>query len=237
MTIRITFAPDVLDAFPEARTALVMARGLRNDVESLDAETRLTALEQRVAAGAFVPADENGPLVGSWHEAYRAFGTNPRRIRPSIDALGRRLARNGRLPRINGAVDSYNAVSVEFGLPAGAFDADRLDGTVTIRRGAPTDVFTPLGEPETVEVPGEREVVYALGNRVLTRHWNHRDSDLTAVTKDSTNVLFILERVSAAAVADGVLDEATRSLIDLIGSQATSVGSAFIDARTPSVDL
>jgi hypothetical protein len=34
----------------------------------------------------------------SWHEAYRKFGTNPRRIRPSVDALHRRLASQGRLP-------------------------------------------------------------------------------------------------------------------------------------------
>ncbi|GGY35338.1 hypothetical protein GCM10010384_48040 [Streptomyces djakartensis] len=39
-----------------------------------------------------------------WPAAYRAFGTDPRRIRPSVDALGRRMAKKGTLPRINPAV-------------------------------------------------------------------------------------------------------------------------------------
>jgi DNA/RNA-binding domain of Phe-tRNA-synthetase-like protein len=74
-----------------------------------------------MAAGtSTVPEDD--PHVEAWRTAYRAFGTNPKRVRPSVDALRRRLARSGRLPRINPAVDCYNLISVISGVPAGAFD-------------------------------------------------------------------------------------------------------------------
>lgn len=69
----------------------------------------------------------------AWHTAYRSFGTNPRRIRPSVDVLGRRMDKKGTLLRINPAVDSYNVVSVRHGLPAGAFDLDHVTGDVHIR--------------------------------------------------------------------------------------------------------
>ncbi|MFB6840273.1 hypothetical protein [Streptomyces sp. NPDC056361] len=47
-------------------------------------------LERSLADGSWRPADESDPRIEAWHTAYRSFGTNPRRVRPSVDALGRR---------------------------------------------------------------------------------------------------------------------------------------------------
>ncbi len=195
--------PDVADAFRDTLIAVVTATGLRGH-ESWPATTAaLEELEARLANGAWAPADEHDPRIEAWHAVYRAFGTNPRRIRPSVDALGRRLAKKGALPRINPAVDSYNAVSVRHGLPAGAFDLDHVTGDVEIRYADGSETFTPLGEPGTVENPKPGEVIYTDTTDVLTRHWNHRDAHRTRVTKDSTRVAFVLETV--AATRDGHL--------------------------------
>jgi DNA/RNA-binding domain of Phe-tRNA-synthetase-like protein len=175
--------------------ALVIAHGVRGAEVWPEAERALAALEAETAAGTFVPADENDPAIRSWHEAYRRFGTNPRRIRPSVDALCRRLTRTGRLPRINGPVDLYNSLSVRHAVPAGAFDLDALSGDVMVRFARPGDEFIPLGEPDNVETPRPGEVVYADDISVLSRHWNHRDSDRSKVTEKSRNIVFIFETV------------------------------------------
>ncbi|MEV5236877.1 B3/4 domain-containing protein [Streptomyces pseudogriseolus] len=195
-TFRIS--PAVADAFPDALVALVTSTGLRGREPWPDTTAALTDLEQRLEAGTWRPADEADPRIEAWHTAYRAFGTNPRRIRPSVDALGRRMAKKGTLPRINPAVDSYNAVSVRHGLPAGAFDLDHVTGDVDIRHADGTEEFVPLGEPGTVENPKPGEIIYADPSGVLTRHWNHRDAHRTRVTEDSAHVVFILETVQAA---------------------------------------
>lgn len=83
----------VADAFPDTLIALVTATGLRGHEPWPDTATALTDLEQRLADGSWQPADETDPRIEAWHTAYRSFGTNPRRIRPSVDALGRRLAK------------------------------------------------------------------------------------------------------------------------------------------------
>ncbi|MFF0559496.1 B3/4 domain-containing protein [Streptomyces sp. NPDC004266] len=194
-TFRI--APAVAEAFPDTLVALVTATGLRGREPWPRTAAALAELERRLADGTWLPADETDPRVGDWHTAYRSFGTNPRRVRPSVDALGRRLAKRGVLPRVNPAVDSYNVVSVRHGLPAGAFDLDRVTGEVSIRPADGTETFTPLGEPDTVENPGPGEIVYADDTGVLTRHWNHRDAHRTRVTEDSTHVTFVLETLSA----------------------------------------
>lgn len=194
-TFRIS--PAVADAFPDALIAVVTATGLRGGEPWPATTAALEDLEAQLADGAWQPADESDPRIEAWHAAYRSFGTNPRRIRPSVDALGRRMAKKGALPRINPAVTSYNSVSVRHGLPAGAFDLDHVTGDVEIRYADGSETFTPLGEPETVENPKPGEIVYTDTTDVLTRHWNHRDAHRTRVTEDSTHVAFVLETVAA----------------------------------------
>ncbi|MFE7331672.1 B3/4 domain-containing protein [Streptomyces sp. NPDC057565] len=190
--------PAVADDFPDTLIALVTATGLRGREPWPDTTTALEDLEQQLADGTWQPADETDPRIEAWHTAYRSFGTNPRRIRPSVDALGRRLTKKGTLPRINPAVDSYNGVSVQHGLPVGAFDLDHVTGDVVIRHADGTESFTPLGEPDTTENPKTGEIIYADTTGVLTRHWNHRDAHRTRVTEDSTHVAFVIETLHAA---------------------------------------
>lgn len=225
---------DVLTHHPETQIRFVVAEGLRNDEPWPDVAEEHRLLEERVAEGTWSPFTEEDAPVSSWQAAYRGFGTNPRRFRPSLDALSRRLGKSGRLPRITGAVDAYNLVSVLHGTPAGAFDLDRLAAEVTIRHAREGDRFTPMGEPEKVEEPRPGEVVYAQGGQVLTRHWNYRDADGTKVTESTRNAVFILERVAVDAVSDEAMTTAQSALADLLRPHADQVRSAVIDAGTPA---
>jgi DNA/RNA-binding domain of Phe-tRNA-synthetase-like protein len=231
----LTVHPDVQARFPELRVELVVATGLDNTGHWPEAESALGAAEADTASGA-ITWSEDDPAIASWHTAYRAFGTNPRRTRPSVDALLRRLVRQGRLPRVNGAVDAYNATSVRFAVPVGAFDLDRLDAHVEIRPATAEDRFTPLGGPDEREVPGAGEVVYAQGNEVLTRHWNHRDAHRTRVREDTTSAVFVLERVSADVPAERLTDAAAH-LTALLAPHATSVTTSTLTAAAPEVRL
>ncbi|MFC3997604.1 B3/4 domain-containing protein [Nocardiopsis sediminis] len=222
----------VADAFPGTLIALVTAAGLRGREPWPRTADTVKDLEHRVAEGTWHPTDETDPRIASWHTAYRAFGTNPRRIRPSVDALGRRLAKKGSLPRINPAVDAYNAVSVRHGLPAGAFDLGQVTGDVVIRHADGAESFTPLGEPGTVEHPKPGEVVYADAAGVLTRHWNHRDAHRTRVTEDSTRVVFILETVQAERDA-GLLETAARDLRDLLAAHTEQTAVSYLSPAQP----
>ncbi|MDF6017492.1 phenylalanine--tRNA ligase beta subunit-related protein [Streptomyces sp. JH34] len=225
--------PDVADAFPDTLIALVTATGLRGHEPWPEATAALGHLERQAADGTWQPADENDPRIEAWHTAYRAFGTNPRRVRPSVDALGRRVAKKGTLPRINPAVDSYNAVSLRHGLPAGAFDLAHVTGDVDIRYADGSEEFTPLGEPDTVENPKPGEIVYADTSGVLTRHWNHRDAHRTRVTEDSAHVTFVLETLHARR--DGhLLEAAARELRELLLPHAGHAAVRYLGPGRPA---
>lgn len=235
--ISFTLDDGVIESYPDAQIRFVATFGLRNDEDWPEVAEEHRKLAERISDGSWHPFTEEDVQISSWHDAYRRFGTNPRRFRPSLDALSRRLGKSGRLPRINGAVDAYNLVSVTCGAPAGAFDVDKLEPQVAVRFSRGGDRFTPLGEPEKVEEPRPGEVVYAQGGQVLTRHWNYRDADLTKVTEDTRNAVFMLERVSANAVSDSSMEAAQESLAALLRPHAAELALAVLDAETPVVKI
>jgi len=217
----LTVADDVRAAFDQLHIAAVTVDGLDNTGPWPDVEARLAAIERD-------PAEfgDDDPRIASWHAAYRRFGTNPRRQRPSVDALTRRLARTGHLPRISPFVDCYNLVSVTHVVPAGAFDLDAVDGDIVVRFAEPGDAFTPLGEPDNVEEPHDGEVVYADATGVLTRHWNHRDADRSKVTPTSRRVLVVLEAIDTAH--HGAVDAAAEDLATLLAPHAKAITTEIV---------
>ncbi|MER7842105.1 phenylalanine--tRNA ligase beta subunit-related protein [Streptomyces sp. NPDC096040] len=229
-------APAVADAFPGTLIALVTATGVRGRESWPHTAAAVEELEQQLADGTWHPADETDPRIEAWHAAYRSFGTNPRRIRPSVDALGRRLAKKGSLPRINPAVDSYNAVSVRHALPAGAFDLDHVTGDVDIRHADGTESFTPLGEPDTVEHPKPGEIIYTDITGVLTRHWNHRDAHRTRVTEDSTHVAFVIETLHADRDGD-LLKISVDELQGLLAPHAEQTTMSYLSPAQPKATV
>jgi DNA/RNA-binding domain of Phe-tRNA-synthetase-like protein len=93
---------------------------------------------------------------------YRAFGIDPTSTRPSSEALLRRILQGKSFPSINAAVDVCNLCSATFLLPIGLYDAAKIRGTVTLRRGSPgesypgirKDVVNVAGRPVLVDGEG-----------------------------------------------------------------------------------
>jgi DNA/RNA-binding domain of Phe-tRNA-synthetase-like protein len=231
---RLAVSDEVGHAFPGLRIIAIVALGFDGRRPWPEVEAELAALEASAAASSPALAAEDDPHIAAWHAAYRAFGTNPRRQRPSADSLRRRLSRSRKLPRINPAVDCYNLVSARYGVPAGAFDLGRVRGDIVVAFADGSEDFTPLGEPGAVEHPHPGEVIYADAAGVLTRHWNHRDADRTKVTDDSEQIVFLLETVDAGAFG-ARLDDARRTLIRLLAGRSRTVLFHEITAADPDI--
>src|SRR5947209_20565388 len=78
---------------------------------------------------------------------YRRFGIDPTRVRPSSEALLRRLKKGEPLPRINSLVDVANALSVQLQVPVGLYDLGKVKGEeLVIRLGAEGETYEGIGK-------------------------------------------------------------------------------------------
>lgn len=135
---------------------------------------------------------------------YKRFGLDPTKVRPSSEALLRRVRKGDPVPRVNSLVDICNWCSVETQLPFGLYDYDKIEGdSVSLRVGAAGEGYDGIRK-DRVNVDGRLTLADArgpFGNPTS-------DSARTMVTLDTTRVLFLVycprehERLGLAAAMD-----------------------------------
>ncbi|MFF4993265.1 B3/4 domain-containing protein [Streptosporangium saharense] len=184
--------PAVSALRPDFAVLAMTVYGLRNGPTDDRSRAWLaTAAKEAVSA--------EDPRIESWREAYRAFGAKPQRTRPSVDALVRRMP----LPEINLVVDAYNTVSVRHGLPIGGEDLGRYAGAARLVRAVGDEPFEVVEQGETViDTPEIGEVVWRDDLGVTCRRWNWRQCVRTRITEETTDALFLLERLAPMSLEE-----------------------------------
>ncbi len=235
MGLRFCIDVEVLSRYPRVKIGILAGR----DVEVGDSDPELDDLTNRVireVRDAIGSGPVTGhPFIASWREMYRSFGTRPGDYRPSAEALLRRVLKGKGLPRINAAVNAYNALSLRYLVPMGGFDLDRVEGTISLRFSRGGEAFIPLGASGPEETY-EKEPVYADEVRVLTRRWNHRDCDQTKITEDTSNLALFVD--GSQDVPREFVKRAVRDLESLLSRCCPGeYASTIADVRTPNVSL
>jgi DNA/RNA-binding domain of Phe-tRNA-synthetase-like protein len=129
------------------------------------------------------PPDESAAVRGM----YRRTGLDPTKRRPSSEALLRRVRKGEALPRINSLVDICNWCSLEFQLPYGLYDLDRVEGDVILRLGAEGEGYEGIRKDD-VHVGGRIALADARGPFGNPSS----DSARTMVTDAATRALMIV---------------------------------------------
>lgn len=131
---------------PLVRVGVVHAEGLaiRAQDDRLWTETQQVAAALRGRYAGREPSQIEG--LQPARELYRRIGVDPTKLRPSSEALLRRVLRDLPMPRINSLVDVSNLCSLEWLLPIGLHDLSRTRGTLTLRRGRPEEGYEAIGK-------------------------------------------------------------------------------------------
>jgi DNA/RNA-binding domain of Phe-tRNA-synthetase-like protein len=182
----------VLELRPDYTALIIVADGLQpgpsdeaTDALLADTETQTQAMLAGRQAADLEP-------VAAWRLAYQAFGAKPKRTRPSVEALLRRVEAG--LPRINRLTDIYNAISVKHLLPVGGEDLAMYRGPARLARADGNEPFDTMrdGQPAT-EHPEPGEVIWRDDDGVTCRCWNWRQCVRTRITDATTSAVFILD--------------------------------------------
>src|SRR5262245_7916807 len=156
----------------------------------------------RQAAAAMRSAVESADVTAAVRTMYKRVGLDPTKTRPSSEALLRRVRRGDPLPRINSLVDIINWCSLESQLPFGLYDADRIQGGVTLRLGQPGEEYAGIRK-DAVHVAGRLTLADELGPFGNPTS----DSARTMVTVATTRALVVIfVPASVSSAAQRVLD-------------------------------
>ena len=235
--MKFTVDPQVFERLPDVCFGAVAAYGIDN---GSDYPVIAAMLDEAIAAtcarfeGKKVKDD---PAILPYRSAFQSLGVNPNKFMSSIEAMFTRVAKGKGLPHINPVVDLGNALSLKYVLPMGAHDIAQAEGNdIEVRFSTPADTFLPFGETEAEVMPGG-ELIYTVGQRVRTRHWIWRQSELGKIGPDSRDIFFPIDGFAsfnkdAILAARTELAELCRSVF---GCEVVKTG--FVDAGTPAFEL
>lgn len=120
---------------------IYMEADVENGPVSDQLRTEMERLTESIAALYAVEDVNKRAPIAATRKAYKIFGKDPNRYRPSQEQLMRRVVRGLGLYNVNLLVDTGNLLSLLSGWSVGVFDRDRIEGEV-IRVGVGAD-----GEP------------------------------------------------------------------------------------------
>lgn len=191
--------PEIFEHFPGMHLVVAIVEDLDNTAPR-PAVSRFWSESWTAATSDGLEDARKHPHVEAWRRDFAALGVSMKRFPTSIEALLRRALRGGEVFTINPLVDFYNALSVRYVHPVGAFDLGALSAPIALRRTRDQDRFTALDADEDTAVP-PGEIAYASGESILTRHFMWRQSRLALVGAHSRDV-FLVSEIPGVAGAD-----------------------------------
>jgi DNA/RNA-binding domain of Phe-tRNA-synthetase-like protein len=138
---------------------------------------------------------------------YKALGLDPTKVRPSNEALLRRVLKGEALYQVNTLVDALNLSSLRAQLPFGLYDLARVRPPVTLRRGGPGESYEGIrkgpvnvdGRPVLVDQEGPFGNPTSDSARTMITTTCRRA--LVVVYAPATHAVAVLEKVMADTAA------------------------------------
>ena len=212
MEIKVHWNPEVINVFPQ----LSICIGIIKDVKVERENEKIIELKKRAyekVRGKYnIETLKDNPTVRAYRDFYWRLDIDPTKIRPSGEALLRRVLHGKELPKISTVVDAYNLASMETIIPISGFDEDKLNPPFQIRFAREGEKFTGIGMANPVTLT-DKMLVLADQKQILCIY-PYRDSNYTKITEQTRNVLIV--GYGAPRISNQQLIETVKTTLDYI---------------------
>lgn len=157
-----------------------------------------------------MPDINRRPAIAATRQAYKRFGKEPNRYRPSAEALCRRMVKGLDLYRSFSVIDLINLLSVMTGNSIGGFDADKVEGgTITLGVGREGEPYEAIGRGQLniAGLPIWRDSAGGIGTPTS-------DNDRTKLSPDTRRLLMTINVFGSEMPDEEVIDLTRRLLSD-----------------------
>lgn len=132
------------------------------------------------------------PEAQGFKALHKQVSSRPDKLTASPLGLLQFLEAYGDIPRINGIVDVYNAVSIKTVLAIGAHNLSNVQGDITLRMTDGSEGFWPLGAAKPAKVAKGEYAYIDDANDILCR-LEVRQVEKTKITMNSSDVFYIVQ--------------------------------------------
>ncbi len=210
--IEIELSSEIKTACPELKV-LAIACQVKNSPSDAALWQEIAAEEAAVKATCRIEEVNKWAPIKATRTAYKRLGKDPNRYRPSAEALRRQILRDLPRYRLDTLVDLINLVSIRSGYSIGGFDADKIEGNLTLGVGREGELYQGIGRGvlNIAGLPVYRDRVGGIGTPTS-------DEERTKISMETTSLLMIINGYSGS---EG-LSEAGEYAIDLLRRYASA---------------
>ncbi len=204
--IRVEWHPRVKSAYPQLVMVIAKFTGI-NAEKRFDEIGRLEAEAFEEIKGKYtLESLKHDPVVRAYRDFYWRLSIDPTKQRPASEALIRRVLGDGSIWRINKFVNSYNLASAITGVTLGAYDINRIRGSLMVRFAGLGELFQGIGMPSPKPLNGNEIVVS--DEEGIVSIYPYRDSERTKITEDTREAILVAYGVPGVPVS--LLEEAVK---------------------------
>jgi len=231
--MRFSVDEKVWEMFTSLVIGTVVARSIDNRASTEDIRIIMDGLVKHIRENKDVDSIASEPRLASWRSAYRKFGA--KKYRCSADNLMRMVLKGDEISSKNPVVDLYNYMSLRHLVPIGGDDLEKIDGDMLLTRATGAERFVQF-DSKTVSSPEIGEIIYRDEKDVLCRRWNWRECEKSKVTRDSRDVMLVIEGLPPLSYADiqEILKELAHSLKRACGG---IIEGYIIDGNTKRIEF
>lgn len=222
--------PALWAQYPELACGVLSARGLHRNV---DAEPAIARFEARARERLALAGSESElAQIQAWRRAFQRMGLKPTQYRCAAESLLRRLRKEDALPRIHPLIDLCNAISTAYAIPVAVLDLQRVTGDLQVRHAEGTESYLSFGGETEHPDAGEVTFVDDTGQS-HARRWTHRQSGLSAMRDETSDVLIVAEAMHPGGADDvaKLVAETAQCLREIWGVEARTQLLSAADPR------
>ena len=188
--IPISFSDNLREKNIQISVAAMEITDFNTITDNFDLDQIITEIKSDLKSKYTINNIKEDPIIAKYRKFYwNQLKLDPTKIRPSSEALIRRILKNQKIPKISSFVDSYNWASAASLIPMGAYDLETFDYPIIIRLTRENEKFTPIGKEAKI-LPPNTLIISDKNDEILSQY-PYRDSKLSMVTEISKSIILI----------------------------------------------
>lgn len=133
--LEIQLSPELIEMIPNLKLGIIEYKNITVGNSPQMVKGRLQLFQESIYFQLESEQVTTLPGIEEWRQIFKKTGKDPNRYRPSAEALMRRIQKQNYLAPVHSAIDLNTFFSLQYQVPIGIYDSDKLTSPVVIRIG------------------------------------------------------------------------------------------------------